>query len=66
MTAMTIKGRNVWNPVWLAPEIMGKKEYTEKADVYGYGTSWSVNGWEGWRGRETNIILLKESCCGRC
>jgi hypothetical protein len=38
MTAMTVKGRNVWNPVWLAPEIMRKKEYTEKADVYGYGT----------------------------
>jgi len=43
MTAMTIKGRNVWNPVWLAPEIMGKKEYTEKADVYGYGIMlWEV------------------------
>mgnify|MGYP003640367891 CR=1 FL=1 len=30
-------GRVVTNPVWLAPEIMDKKPYTEKADVYSYG-----------------------------
>ena len=30
-------GRKVDNPVWLAPEIIKGKEYTEKADVYAYG-----------------------------
>lgn len=29
--------RVVDNPTWLAPEIMKKKPYTEKADVYAYG-----------------------------
>eukprot|EP01087_Luapelamoeba_hula_P014703 TRINITY_DN4356_c0_g2_i1.p1 TRINITY_DN4356_c0_g2~~TRINITY_DN4356_c0_g2_i1.p1 ORF type:complete len:505 (-),score=62.03 TRINITY_DN4356_c0_g2_i1:118-1632(-) len=37
MTSTTVFGRNVWNPVWLAPEIMLKKEYTEMADVYSFG-----------------------------
>jgi leucine-rich repeat kinase 2 len=29
--------RAVANPTWLAPEIMGEAEYSEKSDVYGYG-----------------------------
>eukprot|EP00339_Tiarina_fusa_P014873 CAMPEP_0117053630 /NCGR_PEP_ID=MMETSP0472-20121206/37103_1 /TAXON_ID=693140 ORGANISM="Tiarina fusus, Strain LIS" /NCGR_SAMPLE_ID=MMETSP0472 /ASSEMBLY_ACC=CAM_ASM_000603 /LENGTH=224 /DNA_ID=CAMNT_0004768777 /DNA_START=509 /DNA_END=1180 /DNA_ORIENTATION=+ len=34
----TISGRNVFNPNWLAPEVMVPgAEYTEKADVYSYG-----------------------------
>ena len=32
-----LQGRNVDNPVWLAPEILSGKEYTEKADVYSFG-----------------------------
>ena len=35
--ASTTSGRSVANPVWLAPEIMKREEYTEKADVYSYG-----------------------------
>jgi serine/threonine protein kinase len=27
-------GREVWNPYWLAPEIIANKEYNEKSDVY--------------------------------
>ncbi|KAL6073683.1 Myotubularin-like phosphatase domain [Balamuthia mandrillaris] len=43
MTEARMKGRNVWNPVWLAPEIMQNKEYTEKADVYSFGIiMWEV------------------------
>ena len=32
-----LQGRKVDNPVWLAPEIIKGKEYTEKADVYAFG-----------------------------
>ena len=32
-----LQGRNVDNPVWLAPEILSGKEYSEKADVYSFG-----------------------------
>jgi serine/threonine protein kinase len=35
--ASTTSGRSVANPVWLAPEIMRREEYTEKIDVYSYG-----------------------------
>eukprot|EP01087_Luapelamoeba_hula_P012480 TRINITY_DN3484_c0_g1_i2.p1 TRINITY_DN3484_c0_g1~~TRINITY_DN3484_c0_g1_i2.p1 ORF type:complete len:2043 (+),score=287.04 TRINITY_DN3484_c0_g1_i2:206-6334(+) len=35
--APTIGGRNVDNPLWLAPEVMRSEEYTEKVDVYSYG-----------------------------
>eukprot|EP01104_Vermistella_antarctica_P008583 TRINITY_DN2152_c3_g2_i1.p1 TRINITY_DN2152_c3_g2~~TRINITY_DN2152_c3_g2_i1.p1 ORF type:complete len:2315 (-),score=537.97 TRINITY_DN2152_c3_g2_i1:61-7005(-) len=37
MSVHTLTGREVVNPKWLAPEIMRKKEYTVKADVYSYG-----------------------------
>ena len=34
----TVAGRDVFNPTWLAPEVMVPgAEYTEKADVYSYG-----------------------------
>ena len=33
----SLKGRNVDNPVWLAPEILSGKEYSESADVYAFG-----------------------------
>ena len=37
MSVHSLKGRNVHNPNWLAPEIMMKDtEYTERADVYSY------------------------------
>ena len=29
-------GRHVWNPTWLAPEILQGKEYNEKCDVYSF------------------------------
>ena len=34
----TATGREVFNPMWLAPEMMtkGQPEYTEKADIYSY------------------------------
>jgi Leucine-rich repeat (LRR) protein/serine/threonine protein kinase len=34
--APTLAGREVDNPVWLAPEVMRNEEYTEKADVYSF------------------------------
>lgn len=34
----TAAGRDVFNPIWLAPEVMMREaEYTEKADVYSFG-----------------------------
>ena len=27
-------GREVWNPYWIAPEIIDNKPYDEKSDVY--------------------------------
>jgi serine/threonine protein kinase len=30
-------GAVVENPIWLAPEVMLRKGYTEKVDVYSYG-----------------------------
>ena len=34
----TASGRDVFNPIWLAPEVMVRgAEYTEKADVYSFG-----------------------------
>ncbi|KAL6060410.1 Myotubularin-like phosphatase domain [Balamuthia mandrillaris] len=41
-------GRKVFNPVWLAPEIMRGEEYNTKADVYAYG----VVLWELLTGKE--------------
>lgn len=35
--APTLAGREVDNPVWLAPEVLREEEYTEKADVYSFG-----------------------------
>jgi len=35
--AQIVFARKVDCPVWLAPEVMEKKEYTIKADVYGFG-----------------------------
>jgi small GTP-binding protein len=35
--APTLAGRDVDNPVWLAPEVLKEEEYTEKADIYSYG-----------------------------
>ena len=33
-----VKGRDVFNPTWLAPEVMVRNaEYTEKADIYSFG-----------------------------
>ena len=32
-----LQGRNVDNPVWLAPEILSGKKYSERADVYAFG-----------------------------
>jgi len=31
-----LKGTKVENPIWLAPEILGNKPYTLKADIYAY------------------------------
>lgn len=36
--ATSYSGRDrLHNPVWLAPEIMKKEQYTEKADVFSFG-----------------------------
>eukprot|EP01102_Stenamoeba_stenopodia_P014052 TRINITY_DN4636_c0_g2_i1.p1 TRINITY_DN4636_c0_g2~~TRINITY_DN4636_c0_g2_i1.p1 ORF type:complete len:1322 (+),score=264.84 TRINITY_DN4636_c0_g2_i1:1203-5168(+) len=32
-----LQNRVVDNPIWLAPEIISKQKYTEKADVYSFG-----------------------------
>mmetsp|Transcript_17879 Transcript_17879/g.69294 ORF Transcript_17879/g.69294 Transcript_17879/m.69294 type:complete len:2049 (-) Transcript_17879:47-6193(-) len=44
--ATSYSGRDrLQNPVWLAPEIMKKEQYTEKADVYSYGIMlWELVG----------------------
>jgi len=34
---MLISGRKVDNPIWLAPEVLEDKMFTEKADVYAFG-----------------------------
>eukprot|EP01087_Luapelamoeba_hula_P008454 TRINITY_DN2105_c1_g1_i2.p1 TRINITY_DN2105_c1_g1~~TRINITY_DN2105_c1_g1_i2.p1 ORF type:complete len:1492 (+),score=226.36 TRINITY_DN2105_c1_g1_i2:221-4696(+) len=44
-TAFSIRlgGREVDNPLWLAPEVMVGEEYTEKSDVYSFGmTLWEI------------------------
>ncbi|KAL6041851.1 Pleckstrin y domain [Balamuthia mandrillaris] len=35
--ALTIKSRDVDNPLWLAPEIIKGEEASEKADIYSFG-----------------------------
>ncbi len=37
VNALTAKGRDVDNPLWLAPEVMRGEEYSEKADIFSYG-----------------------------
>eukprot|EP01102_Stenamoeba_stenopodia_P017855 TRINITY_DN6460_c0_g2_i1.p1 TRINITY_DN6460_c0_g2~~TRINITY_DN6460_c0_g2_i1.p1 ORF type:complete len:885 (+),score=141.31 TRINITY_DN6460_c0_g2_i1:70-2655(+) len=37
MLASSLRKKVIDNPIWLAPEILTKNEYTEKADVYAYG-----------------------------
>eukprot|EP01103_Thecamoeba_quadrilineata_P004097 TRINITY_DN1381_c3_g1_i1.p1 TRINITY_DN1381_c3_g1~~TRINITY_DN1381_c3_g1_i1.p1 ORF type:complete len:1903 (+),score=318.22 TRINITY_DN1381_c3_g1_i1:778-5709(+) len=55
----TIANQPVQNPIWLAPELMRKEEYTEKADVYAFGVIlWEICSREDFFGEESFMTKI--------
>jgi len=55
------EGREVDNPVWLAPEILRNQPYSEKVDVYAFGIiSWELICGRDFMGHESFLAKIED------
>eukprot|EP01130_Rhizamoeba_saxonica_P015439 TRINITY_DN6924_c0_g1_i2.p1 TRINITY_DN6924_c0_g1~~TRINITY_DN6924_c0_g1_i2.p1 ORF type:complete len:466 (+),score=106.76 TRINITY_DN6924_c0_g1_i2:1345-2742(+) len=59
-----LSGKVVDNPVWLAPEVMLKKPYSEKVDVYAFGViMWELISGADFFGEEEFMANIQTRIC---